>query len=191
MIYKVVNKFLWKKVETLPPQTSEAKKCLLYHKLPFINNVMTLNIKKELNRIASRYFPQIDFRLVFFNNFTMRGILNHKERLPDALCSDICYLYLCDACGATYVGCSKRCLKTRSGEHFGISARTGNLLARPTRSAIRNHIEICGSSRSVDNFKVLRSFSNPVLLKIYESLEISVNIPCLNQDESSYPLLLT
>ena len=29
MIFRVINKFLWKKVETLPPQTSEAKKCLI------------------------------------------------------------------------------------------------------------------------------------------------------------------
>ena len=65
-IFKVINKFLWKKAVDPPPQKSEARKCVFYHKIPFINNVVTHYIKKELERIVFRYFPQMDLRLVFF-----------------------------------------------------------------------------------------------------------------------------
>ena len=151
---------------------------------------MTLKIKKELNRIASRYFPQIDFRLVFFNNFTIRGILNHKERLPDAFRSDICYLYLCDACGATYVGSSKRCLLTRANEHFGKSSRTGNWLARPAPSSIREHQVACKFSTNLENFKILGTYSDNMLLRLAESLEIKFRKPLLNMDATAQPLHL-
>ena len=163
----------------------------MYIKFPFLSNSCCDFIQKHMGNILKLRYPQINFRFIFVNSFTIHGFLNHKERLPKELVSGLVYSYLCDACGATYIGCSKRCLRTRAGEHFGISARTGNLLARPTRSVIRDHIEICGSSRSVDNFKVLRTYNNTILLKIYESLEISVKKPCLYQDDSNlYPLLL-
>ena len=138
-----------------------------------------------------RKYCHIDFRFIFVNNFTIKGLLNHKERLSDELGSSIVYSYKCDACGATYVGQSKRSLLARAQDHFGISARTGALLARPSQSAIRDHVEVCGSRRSVKEFKVIRSFSCPIFLKIYESLEITFRKPTLNQDGSSHPLLLT
>ena len=190
IVFRVINKFLCMKTETPHPQKLEAMKCVFYHKLPFINNNMTFHIKKELNQIVSRYFPQMDFRLVFFNNFTLRGILNHKERLPDALCSDICYRYLCDACGATYVGSSKRCLLTRAFEHFGKSYRSGNWLLKPAPSSIREHQIGCKFSTSMDNFKVLNSYSDGILLRIAESLEIKFRNPTLNVDASAQPLIL-
>ena len=75
----------------------------------------------------------------------MHGLLKHKERLPDALCSGLVYKYECGACGATYVGQTQKALRTRAGEHFGVSPRTGNLLARPTQSVIRDHLETCSN----------------------------------------------
>ena len=190
VVFKDINKFL-NKVFCSKPRIPTAEKLQMYIKFPFLSNNCCAFIQKQVGKVLNVKYPHIDFRFLFVNNNTIHGILNHKERLPKELVSGLVYSYLCDACGATYIGCSKRCLRTRAGEHFGISARTGNLLARPTRSVIRDHIEICGSSRSVENFKVLRTYNNNILLKIYESLEISVKKPCLNQDESSYPLVLT
>ena len=74
--------------------------------------------------------------------------------------------------------------------HFGVSPRTGSLLVRPPMSTIRDHIEICGSSKSVDNFRCLNTFNNSILLRISESIEISTRKPELNLDGSSYSLLL-
>ena len=75
-------------------------------------------------------------------------------------------------------------------EHFGISPRTGNLLARPAQSVVRDHLETCSGVRSVEEFKKVRSFGDSTLLKIYESLEIYFKKPSLNLDGSSVQLVL-
>ena len=105
--------------------------------------------------------------------------------------SGLVYLYKCGTCGATYIGQTKKALKTRAAEHFGMSARTGALLVRAPCSSIRDHIHICGSGMSLDCFKKVRSFNNNVLLRIYESIEIHFRKPILNQDNSSHPLVFT
>ena len=176
---------------TTKPKISTASKLVMYIKFPFLSNVSSNLIKRDIGNFLRRKYCHIDFRFIFVNNFTIKGLLNHKERLPDELGSGIVYSYKCDACGATYVGQSKRSLLARARDHFGISVRTGALLARPSQSAIREHVEVCGSRRSVKDFKVIRSFSCPILLKIYESLEITFSKPTLNQDSSSHPLLLS
>ena len=162
----------------------------MYVKFPFISNKCCNFIQTELGKLVKIKYPYIDFRFIFVNNNNIQGLLNHKERLPGDLLSGLVYSYLCDACGATYVGQTKRCLKTRIGEHFGRSTRTGYLLARPSPSAIRDHIEICGSKRSENDFKCVRSFGDDALRTIYESLVNSYKKPSLNQDGSSFPLVL-
>ena len=74
----------------------------MYVKFPFLNNKCCDLIRKELAFILSKSFPHIDFRYSFINNFTIQGLLKHKERLPDDLSSGIVYLYECGTCGATY-----------------------------------------------------------------------------------------
>ena len=189
VIYKIINKFLFSIFRTRK-EVATVKKLPMYIKFPFLNNRCCDFIKTELDRALRWKFPHIDFKFLFVNNTSIHGFLSHKERLQTDLVSGLVYSYLCDVCGATYVGQTKRCLRTRISDHFGRSARTGSLLARPSQSAIRDHVEVCGSSRSVTNFKVLRTFSDNTLLRIYESLEIVKSAPSLNQDGSSYPLAL-
>ena len=104
--------------------------------------------------------------------------------------SSLVYAYECRACGSTYLGQTKKCLRSRVGDHFGISMRTGRLLVSPTQSAIREHLDNCGGGRHIEDFKCLRSFSDVVLLRIYESLEIFYKNPNLNRDGSSFNLKL-
>ena len=148
-------------------------------------------MEKEFRRLLDFRYPHICFRFIFVNNNTIQGLLNHKERLPDTLSSGLVYSYECGACGATYIGQTRKALKTRAAEHFGKSARTGSLLARAPYSSIRDHIYVCGSGMSLNSFKKVRSFSNIILLKIYESIEIHFKKPILNQDNSSHPLVFT
>ena len=143
-----------------------------------------------MQRLFEKFYPHIDLKLVFFNSLTIKQLLNHKERLPDGLRSGVCYNFTCSACSATYVGSSTRCLRTRADEHFGRSSRTGNLLARPVPSKVREHIFSCNSSFSLSNFRILRSFSETVLLRIAEAVEIHDKQPTINSDSSSFPLLL-
>ena len=143
-----------------------------------------------MKRLMDKFYPHIDFRPVFFNNFSIKGLLSHKEKLPDGLCSGVCYNYTCDACSATYIGSTIKCLKTRADEHFGRSSRTGNLLVRPLQSKVREHIFSCNSVLSLDDFKILSSFNDHIQLRIAESLEIHFRKPNINGDLSSFPLLL-
>ena len=189
IVFKIINRFLNHKIK--PKQQSvSAQKMEFYCKLPFLNNAACSFIKKELGHLFYNAYPHIDFKFLFVNNFSFQGLLSHKEKLPTELISGLVYLYECDACSATYIGQSTKCLKTRVGQHFGVSCRTGSLLVRPPQSSIREHIEICGSSKSLDNFKCLSSFNNNILLRITESMEILSRKPSLNCDNSSYPLLL-
>ena len=161
-----------------------------YVKLPFISDSSCRFMKAHFTKLLRPYFTHIDFKFLFMNNNTMHGLLNHKEKLPDALCSGLVYKYECGACGATYIGQTQKALQTRAGEHFGASPRTGALLVRPTQSVVREHLETCSGARSVKEFTKVRSFSDSLLLKIYESIEISFRKPSLNQDGSSVQLVL-
>ena len=136
-----MRKYLDSKCINLPkPITATVEKLRLYQKLPHINDLCNNYINKNIQKVLSEFYPHINLKLVFFNPRTIKQIVNHKERLPDGLRSGICYSYVCGACSATYIGSSMRCLFTRADEHFGRSSRTGNLLARPSHSKVREHI---------------------------------------------------
>ena len=98
----------------------------------------------------------------------IQGLISHKERLPDDLRSSLVNAYKCSACGSTYLGQTKKCLRSSVGDHFGISKQTGRLLVRPTHSAVRDHIEIFGTGRNLRDFKCKRSFNNSILLRIFK-----------------------
>ena len=190
VVFPIINKFL---VHQFQPKKvkMDVKKLVMYCKFPFINNAACDFIKRDLGKFLFKCYPHIDFRFIFFNSMTIQGLLNHKEKLPTALTSGLVYHYQCDACSATYIGQTKKCLKTRVGEHLGVSSRTGSLLVRPPISSVRDHIEVCGSGRSYECFNSLGSFNNQILLRICESLEILMQKPSLNIEGSSYSLLLT
>ena len=128
--------------------------------------------------------------LVFCNPNTIQGLTKHKEKLPGTLQSGVCYSYECDDCHAIYIGSSIRALRTRANEHFGRSSRSGNILTNPTASSIREHFISCKSKMSMDDFKVLETHSDPLALRIAESILIAESKPTLNQDLSAFPLML-
>ena len=165
LVFRVLRRFLNNRFNPKNP-ISLAKKKEFYCKLPFLSNITCSFLKRELFKILNPSYPHIDFKFIFVNNFTIHGLLSHKERLPDGLRSGIVYLYECGVCNAIYVGKTLKCLRSRAAEHRGFSSRTGDRLVRPPQSSIRDHAEVCGSNINLDNFKCIRSFSNPLLLKI-------------------------
>ena len=189
VVRAIINKLLTNKLSPKPVEYTVSK-MVMYVKLPFLNNECCSFIKRELKRILEYRYPYIDFRCVFVNNLSIQGLLSHKESLPMDLRSSLVYAYECGACGSTYLGQTKKCLRSRVGDHFGISMRTGRLLVSPTQSTIRDHLEVCGGGRNIVDFKSVRSFSDVVLLRIYESLEIFYKTPNLNRDGSSFNLKL-
>ena len=162
-----------------------------YHKIPFINNYSCNFIKNNYVKFLSVCYPQIDFKMVFTNNFKVQRLTKHKEKLPRFLESGIVYLFKCGDCNATYIGSSVKTLKSRASEHFAISSRTGNMLARPVASSIRDHLSTCKASIDFDQFSILDKQSDILSLRISETIEIkSKKKPTLNSDGSALPMLL-
>ena len=129
--------------------------------------------------------------MVFSNTFTTHGLVKHKDRLPWTLESGIVYLYKCGDCNATYIGSSVKTLRARASEHFALSSRTGNMLAKPPPSRILDHILTCKSGKSFEDFTVLDTQKDVQSLRISETLEILQRKPCLNDEQSAHPLYLT
>ena len=78
---------------------------------------------------------------------------------------------------------------TRMSEHLGMSPRTGQPLSQPSQSSIRNHCyQSCQCAPSFSNFSVIDSDSNPLSLRIKESIHIHSSKPSLNETNSAYPL---
>ena len=103
--------------------------------------------------------------MLLFNCKNINELLNHKEKLPTGLNPGLVY-HLTEK--------TKKCMKTRAGEHFRISPPTGSLLVRPPQSSMKDHIEIYGSSKLINHYSCFNTPNNSVLLRIRESLEMSI-----------------
>ena len=159
-----------------------------YCSLPFFGP-QTDRLKNELDSMFTKYFPTIKFKPIFVNNYTVSSFFRFKDSLPIMSRSSVVYLFLCPHCGDRYVGSTSRTLFVRTSEHEGRSHRTGALLACPPHSAVRDHSEhTCHSRVNKNDFSIIASASNPVSLRIIESLIIHKTKPQLNDYNSAFPL---
>ena len=171
------------------PVILTAPKEIVYVTLPFLNNDISRYVKKSLKTINDKYFPQINIRCAFINQFKLRNFTNHKDKLSPLWCSDVVYKYTCAVCGNCYIGSTNRSLAIRISEHQGKSFRTKQNLARPLQSTIREHSEgTCDKAISPDEFQVIFKGKSIQEIRIAESLLIKDGKPELNLEESSYPL---
>ena len=74
-----------------------------YLKLPYFG-IQSQTLKSELVNCVGKFFPCINLKVILVNNFNIKDIFNHKERLPDSCKSSVIYKYSCESCDATYVG---------------------------------------------------------------------------------------
>ena len=189
LFFKITKSFLQKKIiHKAVKQTAE--KMPFYHNIPFVNNYTCIYIKKNLLKFLSEVYPQININFVFGNNSKIQNLTKHKDKLPTTMESGIVYEYRCGDCNATYIGSTIKSLKTRASEHFGISSRSGNMLAKPPPSNILNHIYSCKCVRDFKQFSVLDRQNVEQALRISETVEIALRKPTLNDDQSAFPLFL-
>ena len=139
--------------------------------------------------MLNKYYPYIDFKLIFKTDFTIGSFFNHKEKLPIFLRSSLIYQFTCPRCSLDYIGCTSRHLKTRVCEHLGVSHRTLQPLRCKSNSAIRSHCDKCKFSFNINNFKILKQAPDHHSLLILESMYIKNLNPSLNTDSSSYSLV--
>ena len=99
--------------------------------------------------------PSTNFRFIFTNDFKIGNFFRIKDRIPDKVCSNICYMFSCPNCNVRYVGCSSRSFHIRIMEHTGKSHRTGQKLHSPPFSAIRDHARDQDHQFNYESFKII------------------------------------
>ena len=172
------------------PIVSTVEKDVFYVKLPYVGQFLSSEIKKKLRNVLRCTYPQVNFRFVFTNNFTVGSILRDKSTLLKDLCSNVVYCFTCAHCDMRYIGSTSRWIKHRYLEHKGLSFRTGFPLQNPSFSANRAHSYERDHQLSYQDFRIMTSASNKIDLAISESLLIRKMSPQINNNTSSFPLSL-
>ena len=114
----------------------------------------------DISKLISKFYHQIDFRLIFANNFSISSFFNFKDRISPNIKSNIVYNYSCSHCSATYLGESIRHFHTRVSEHKGISPRTGVPYTKAPKSNIYQHYLQTGHEILTSDFKIVSRVVN-------------------------------
>ena len=146
------------------------------------------NLKSEISKLIHRFYPQIKATFIFENNFKIQNFFKFKDRVTDALRSNIVYKYTCVQCNSTYVGETSRHFHTRICEHMGISNRTGKQLQNSKSNIFKHQVE-SGHQIVRDNFHIVTNSHNQDL-KIVESIIIHSEKPNLNKNLISHELFV-
>ena len=113
---------------------------------------------------------------------------------PKSLQSGVIYKYTCATCNRCYIGSSKRFWEKRLEEHIHLSALTGKRLNGLQVYAPLQHVKLTDDceeeSISRDDFKIISRHDNEYILRLKESLYISIEKPLLNNNLTSVPLTL-
>ncbi len=152
---------------------------------------LSLVVKNRVQILLRRLLPQVSGRIVLKPSLRLSIFFPFKDKIPHELRSLVVYKFSCSNCNITYVGKSKRHLKTRACEHAGLSDRTGIILKSPQDSAIFSHFSqgVCARP-SLDDFSIVCSAKNDTELQVRESILISNLRPELNRNIWTQPLIL-
>ena len=118
---------------------SDVPKEKIFVKLPFMSEKANKLLSSDISKLFSKFYPQIDFRLIFTNNFSIGNFFSFKDKISPHIKSNIVYNYSCSLCSATYLGESIRHFHTRVSEHKGISPRTGVPYTKPPKINVYQH----------------------------------------------------
>ena len=140
--------------------------------------------------MLSKFYPSINFKFIFTNNFTIGSMFQYKDKLPPLLQAGVIYKYQCPRCFRGYIGSTKRLLRSRICGHMGVSHRTFLPLSSGEASAVRDHSVRFNHPVDPKNFMILDSSSCHQSLLILESLYIKKMKTDLNSDFSAVSLCL-
>ena len=159
----------------------------LYFSFPFLNSSTTV-MTRSLRKYLSQHYPHINFQFTYNTPFKISSFFRYKPSFSSLLSASVVYKFTCPLCNKGYIGSTTRLLRTRICEHQGISFRTSLPLSSPPFSNIRNHTLSCHFLPLPKHFSVLDTHSDPVSLRILESLYIHNHKPQLNSNLSSCAL---
>ena len=188
--YFSIENFIRNKLNSIFEPTivkPDVPKQKIFVKIPFMSAHSNKLIKFDLIKLVSKFYPQIDFNIIFTNDFSIGSFFLFKDKVSPCVKSNIVYKYSCGLCSATYIGESTRHYQTRVSEHRGISPRTGLHYSKAPKSNICNHFLETGHDIHSDNFCVIFS-GREWEIKLAESIKIHQSKPSLNDMVSSTPL---
>ena len=168
------------------PSIDTVSKRIVYCKVPFISNIHNRNLKTEIHKLIKEFFPHVNLRLIFSNNFTISKMFPYKDKIPTFVHGNVVYKYRCGICHSSYIGETSRHFSTRVSEHRGFSSRTGAPLQK-TNSNIYNHFLETGHTIIKNDFSILGT-QLACDLRTAESIFIHCNKPNLNNMVSSIEL---
>ena len=148
--------------------------------LPFHGTEVSNKLRRNLQSLCAKAYPQIDFKLVFRTTFRICNLFNVKDPIPKRFRSYVVYRVHCTNCNASYVGKTKRHMETRFKEHCNVR--------NPT--AVTEHLMQNGHEALLSDVEFLATANNDKELLIKESLFVKKLSPALNYNVQSYPLEL-
>ena len=157
--------------------------------LPFLGSVSS-KTERLISKAFRQYLPDCRVKLISSASVRLNSLFNFKDRIPKYLSSGVVYKFTCSRCNSTYIGKTKRHMRTRHCEHLGISPLTGKKLKTAQPSAILDHTSECHGAVNFDSFSTLGADANNWFLMIKESIFIQRDQPNLNVRGSSIPLKL-
>ena len=66
----------------------------MYLKLPYFG-IQSQTLKTELVNFVGKLFPYINLKVILVNDFKIKNIFNHKERLSVSCMSSVVYKFSC------------------------------------------------------------------------------------------------
>ena len=79
---------------TTPNPDTDKKRC--YISLPFYGT-LSYQIRKDLGKCLKPLYPNIEFRYIFTNKFTISSLFPFKDKAPKELASLVTYLFTCSS----------------------------------------------------------------------------------------------
>ena len=142
-------------------------------------------LRRHLTKLVHKFYPAVQFKIVFRRGFRISGLFNHKDRFPMACRSMVVYYICCKKCGPSqaYIGKTINSLY----ERFHATG-TGHLHPNNVDSALLKHCiesddpECCFQFRDV---KILESGRFDDELRYIESILLKYDHQNLNTCERS------
>ena len=179
----ILKKFLNHKFITSPPCATVQKQSV-FVSIPYIGTD-SAKLRSEILSLLSKFYPQIQPKLYFKNNFKIGSFFRKCNVQAPMLQSSVVYKYTCDLCEEVYIGSTKLQLFCRSAQHFGVSHRTATHSSKPTNSAIKTYSETHDHLLKLCNFSILDSCHNLGDLRLLETVYINKLKPQMNKQQDS------
>ena len=150
---------------------------------------MLLSARSSLEKTICNFLSCVSLKVISRIKNRLSSKFTFKNKISKEICSVLCYKFQCSY-NATYYGKTKRHFKVCVSEHMGVSACTGKNIKSTKNSAVRDHMLVCNSIVSFEDFSVLSNGTKDFRIKLQEILLIHRDGLQLNKTSESAPLML-